>query len=133
MLDIFVRGFTAALKPNEPFDEMFFKRWRSKMILWLTAQEKPEQFTPNEERAFEVADNMFQGVVIIALADKYVDSYITCTTTKQLWDALDEKLGVFDVDSEMYVMEQLFDYNIIGVSTPGVPGPTSKLSLCVPA
>jgi hypothetical protein len=32
-----VSGFAAALKPCEPFDETFYKRWRSKMILWLIA------------------------------------------------------------------------------------------------
>jgi hypothetical protein len=38
------------------------------MILWLTAmncyhvaQGKPEQFTPEEERMFEVADNLFEA------------------------------------------------------------------------
>jgi hypothetical protein len=32
-----VSGFAAALKPSEPFDGTFYKRWHSKMILWLTA------------------------------------------------------------------------------------------------
>jgi hypothetical protein len=32
-----VSGFAAALKPSEPFDGTFYKRWRSKMILWLNA------------------------------------------------------------------------------------------------
>jgi hypothetical protein len=32
-----VSGFAAALKPSEPFDGTFYKRWCSKMILWLTA------------------------------------------------------------------------------------------------
>jgi hypothetical protein len=32
-----VSSFAAALKPSEPFDGTFYKRWRSKMILWLTA------------------------------------------------------------------------------------------------
>jgi hypothetical protein len=31
-----VSGFAAALKPSEHFDGIFYKRWRSKMILWLT-------------------------------------------------------------------------------------------------
>jgi hypothetical protein len=42
-------GFATVLKPSEPFDGKFYKRWRSKMILWLTAmncyhatQGKPE-------------------------------------------------------------------------------------------
>jgi hypothetical protein len=96
-----VSGFAAALKPSEPFDGTFYKRWRSKMILWLTAmncyhaaQGKPEQFTP-EERMFDVVDNLFRGTVIGALANKYVDSYLTCTSAKELWDALDMRSSVF--------------------------------------
>jgi hypothetical protein len=115
-----VSDFAAALKPSEPFDGTFYKRWRSKMILWLTAmncyhvaQGKPEQFTPEEERAFDAADNLFRGAVINALANKYVDSYITCTSAKQLWGALDEKFGVSDVGSKLYIMEQLFDYKMV--------------------
>jgi hypothetical protein len=41
---------------------------------------------------FDVADNLFRGAVIGALANKYVDSYLTCTSTKMLWDALDGSL-----------------------------------------
>jgi hypothetical protein len=81
------------------------------MILWLTvmncyhaAQGKPKQFTREEERMFDVADNLFQGVMIGALANKYVDSYLTCTSAKELWDALDEKFGISDA-GELYIME----------------------------
>jgi hypothetical protein len=48
---------------------------------------------------FDVADNLFRGAVISALANKYVDSYLTCTSAKELWDALDEKFGVSDAGS----------------------------------
>jgi hypothetical protein len=90
------------------------------MILWLTAmscyhvaQGKPEQFTPDEEKAFEVANNLFRGAVISALAEKYVDYYMAYTTSKGLWDALEAKFGVSNADSELYIMEQLYDYRII--------------------
>jgi hypothetical protein len=43
---------------------------------------KPKQFTPEEERMFDVADNLFRGAMIGALANKYVDSYLTCTSAK---------------------------------------------------
>jgi hypothetical protein len=43
------------------------------------------------------------------LSNKYVDSYLTCTSAKELWDALDEKFGVSDASSELYIMEQLFN------------------------
>jgi hypothetical protein len=43
----------------------------------------------------------------------YVDSYITCTSAKELWDALNEKFNVSNVGSELYIMEQLFDYKMV--------------------
>jgi len=42
-----------------------------------------------------------------------VNSYITCTTGKELWDALEGKFGVSDAGSELYIMEQFYDYKIV--------------------
>ena len=51
-----ISGFAAALKPDN-FDGSNYKRWRARMILWLTAMScyyaaegKPEQFTPEEQK-----------------------------------------------------------------------------------
>jgi hypothetical protein len=80
------------------------------MILWLNAMNcyhaahgKPEQITPEEERMLNVADNLLRSAMFGALANKYVDSYLTCTSAKELWDALDKKFGVSDAGSEMYI------------------------------
>jgi hypothetical protein len=62
---------------------------------------------------FDVVDNLFRGIVIGGLAYKYIDSYLTCTSAKELWDALDEKFDVSDAGSELYIMEQLFDYKMV--------------------
>jgi hypothetical protein len=43
---------------------------------------EPEQFTPEEERMFDVTDNLFRGAVIGSLANKSVDSYLTCASAK---------------------------------------------------
>ena len=51
--------------------------------------------------------------MISALANKHVDLYIMCTSAKQLQDALDEKFGVSDAGSELYIMVQLFDYKMV--------------------
>ena len=90
------------------------------MVLWLTtmncyhaAQGKPEQFTPEEEKKFLAADNLFRGAVISALHPKYEKNYISCISDKELWDALKAKFRVFDADSELYLMEQLYDYKIV--------------------
>ena len=48
-----------------------------------------------------------------ALHSKYENNYITCTTDKDLWDALDAKFGVFDAGSELYIIDQLFDYKMV--------------------
>jgi hypothetical protein len=59
------------------------------MNCYHVAQGKPEQFTSEEEQKFLAADNLFRGAVISALHSKYENNYITCTTGKDLWDALD--------------------------------------------
>jgi hypothetical protein len=75
------------------------------MNYYHAAQGKPEQFTPEEEQKFMVANNLFWSAVISALHSKYEDSYIPYTTGKDLWDALNAKFGVSDVGNELYAME----------------------------
>jgi hypothetical protein len=89
------------------------KLWLTVMDCYHATQGNPEQFTPEEERMFDVVNNLFQGAVIGALVNNYVDSYLTCTSAKELWDALDEKFGFSDAGSELYIMEQLFDYKMV--------------------
>jgi hypothetical protein len=114
-----VTSFVAALKSNA-FDGSNYKRWCDRMILWLTAMNiihvangKAEQFIPEEEQAFMVADNLFRGAVINVLAENLVDFYLTATSNKELWDALETKYGVSGTGSELYVMEQFCDYKMV--------------------
>ena len=37
----------------------------------------------------------------------------TYTLGKELWDALEAKFGVSDAGSELYLMEQLYDYKMV--------------------
>ncbi|WVZ71230.1 hypothetical protein U9M48_019842 [Paspalum notatum var. saurae] len=92
------------------------------MILWLTAMHcfhvvkgKPEQYTPEQEIQFKIADNLFRDAVISVLADKYVDSYLPFKTGKALWDTLEEKFGVSDAGIELYIMEQLYHYKMVDI------------------
>jgi hypothetical protein len=72
---------------------------------------KPKrELTPIEENAFEEADNLMRGAVISVLSENIVDLYLSLTTGKDMWDALEAKFGVSDAGSELYVMEQFFDY-----------------------
>jgi hypothetical protein len=113
-----VTGFAAVLKPIA-FDGKNFMTWCSKMELWLTAmycyhvaEGKHDNLTADEESKFRVADNLFKGSVICALHSKYEKNYIAYTSSKLLWDALNEKFGVSDVGSEL-LMEKLYEYKMV--------------------
>ena len=51
--------------------------------------------------------------MISALHPKYEKNYISCTSGKESWDALEAKFGVSDAGSELYLMEQLYDYKMV--------------------
>jgi hypothetical protein len=87
--------------------------WLTAMNCYHTAQGKPETLTPEEEQKFRVVDNLFQDAMISALYSKYEKNYISCTSGKELWDALETKFGVSDTSSELYLMEQLYDYKMV--------------------
>ena len=70
---------------------------------------KPEQFTLEEESAFDEADTLFLGYIISVLAENLVYSYIRLPNGNALWDALEAQYGVSDADSELYAMEQFLD------------------------
>ena len=42
-----------------------------------------------------------------------VDVYMSLLNSKELWGALETTFGVSDAGSELYVMEQLYDYKVI--------------------
>jgi hypothetical protein len=66
-----------------------------------------------DEPKFRAADNLFRGAVISALHPKYEKSYISFPSGKDLWDAFEAKFGVSNTGSELYLMEQLFDYKMV--------------------
>ena len=51
--------------------------------------------------------------MISALHSKNEKNFISCTLGKELWDALEAKFRVSDAGSELYLMEQLYDYKIV--------------------
>lgn len=83
-----------SLSPSK-FDGTFYERRYGKMVSWLipmscyyAVQGKFKYFTSDEEKAFEVVDNLFWDTVISTHTDKCVNSYTTCICSKELWNAL---------------------------------------------
>jgi len=83
------------------------------MSCYHAAEGKPANLSPENEAKFMADDILFRGVVISALDIKFQKSYIIIPTCKDLWDALVGKFRVTDADSELYLMEQLYDYKMV--------------------
>jgi hypothetical protein len=74
---------------------------------------KPEgELTPLEDKSFEDADTLLRGAIISVLGKNIVDSYLSISTGKDMWDAIEAKFGVSDAGSELYVMEQFYDFKM---------------------
>jgi hypothetical protein len=81
------------------FEGVNYKRWRARTVIWLTtmrcfdaSKDKPQrELTPVEEKAFEEADNLMRGAIISVIGDNIVDSYMSITMGKEMWDALESK------------------------------------------
>nr|ABA98004.1 retrotransposon protein, putative, Ty1-copia subclass [Oryza sativa Japonica Group] len=69
--------------------------------------------SPEEEARFEDSDCLFRGTLISILADNIVDVYMHMPSGKVMWNAFEAKFGVSDTSSELYVMEQFYDYEMV--------------------
>ena len=51
--------------------------------------------------------------VFSVIEDKLVNAYLHVHVAKDLWEALESKLGATDVGSEMYIIQQFHDYKVV--------------------
>jgi hypothetical protein len=69
--------------------------------------------TPEEDNAFHDADVRFRAGLLSVLGDTIVDAYVPLQSGKEMWDALEQRYGVSDAGSELYIMEQFHDYRMV--------------------
>ena len=112
-------GLAASTSPP-PFDGVHYKRWRMRAVLWFknlgcysATLGRPEgDLSPAQEEAFQKVDTMFMGALFNILGDNIVDTYMSFDNGKDAWDALEAKFGVSDAGTELYIMEQFYDYKM---------------------
>ncbi|KAK1631219.1 hypothetical protein QYE76_005534 [Lolium multiflorum] len=112
-------NIAAATRPPS-FDGMHYKRWRTKAVLWFTnlgcfsaTDARPEgPLSAEEQEKFAKVDAMFKAALFSILGDNIVDPYMAFDHGKDAWDALEAKFGVSDAGTELYVMEQYYDYRM---------------------
>ncbi|KAK1682334.1 hypothetical protein QYE76_043182 [Lolium multiflorum] len=77
----------------------------------VAAATRPPLFDEEHEK-FEKVDAMFKAALFSILGDNIVDPYMSFDHGKDAWDALEAKFGVSDAVTELYVMEQYYDYRM---------------------
>ena len=112
-------GFAASMRPPM-FEGIHYKRWRVRAVLWFQTMScydatlgKPEgELDAQQEQAFQKMDTLFKATLLSVLGENIVDAYASIDNGKDMWDALDAKFGVSDVGTELYIMEQFYDYRM---------------------
>jgi hypothetical protein len=116
----FMAGFDDALRPM-PFPGANFKRWQMRVTLWLTTMNvfwvpegKPEgELSPEKEKEYSEANTIFCDTVVGVLVETLQDIYLCYKTTKEMWDTLNTEYGGSDADTELYIIEQYHNYQMV--------------------
>jgi hypothetical protein len=71
------------------------------------------ELTPGKEKEYSEANTMFCGVVVEVLVENLQDTYLRYKIAKDMWDTLNTKYGGSDVGTELYIIKQYQDYQMI--------------------
>ena len=102
------------------FEGIHYKRWRVRAVLWFQTMScydatlgKPEgEQDAQQAHAFQKMDTLFKAALLSVLGENIVDAYASIDNGKDMWDALEAKFGVSDAGTELYIMEQFYDYRM---------------------
>nr|XP_045088966.1 uncharacterized protein LOC123493341 [Aegilops tauschii subsp. strangulata] len=109
--------FAASMRPPM-FEGIHYKRWRLIAVLWFqtmscydaTLGKSEGDYDAQQEQAFQKMDTLFKAFLLSVLVENIVDAYASIDNGKNMWDALEARFGVSDAGTELYIMEQFYDY-----------------------
>jgi hypothetical protein len=82
-------------------------------VFWVSEGKLEGQLSPEKGKEYSEANIIFCGVVVGVLAETLQDTYLRYKTAKEMWDTLNTKYGGSDVGTELYIIEQYLDYQIV--------------------
>lgn len=83
------------------------------MYCYDATKGKPEGgLSPGQQEAFEMMNSLFESALLSVLDDSIDDPYMSFNNGKDMWAALEASFGALDAGSELYVMEQYYDYKM---------------------
>jgi hypothetical protein len=75
---------------------------------------KPEgELSPEKEKEYSEANTIFCDTVVGVLVETLQDIYLCYKTTKEMWDTLNTEYGGSDADTELYIIEQYHNYQMV--------------------
>ena len=87
--------------------------WFQTMSCYDATLGKPEgEQDAQQAQAFQKMDTLFKAALLSVLGENIVDAYASIDNGKDMWDALEAKFGVSDAGTELYIMEQFYDYRM---------------------
>jgi hypothetical protein len=82
-------------------------------VFWVSNGKPESQLTAEHEKAYDVANTLFIGVVIGVLAGHLQHVYLRNKISKDLWDALNNDYDGSDAGVELYIIEQYHNYKMV--------------------
>jgi hypothetical protein len=64
-------------------------------------------------KAYSEANTIFCGAVVGVLVETLQDTYLCYKTAKEMWDTLNTKYGGSNAGTELYIIEQYRDYQLV--------------------
>jgi hypothetical protein len=66
-----------------------------------------------KEKVYSKVNTIFCGVVVRVLVETLQDTYLPYKIAKKMWDTLNTKYGGLDAGTELYIIKQYHDYQMI--------------------
>jgi hypothetical protein len=82
-------------------------------VFWVSEGKPEGELSPEKEKEYSEANTIFYGAVVEVLAETLQDTYLHYKTTKELWDTLNTEYGGSDAGTELYIIEQYHDYQMV--------------------
>ena len=116
----------------EKFNGLNFKRWQQKMLFYLTTlnlarflTEKPSKLSKGETDmqvvnvvdAWKHSDFLCKNYVMNKLHDSLYNVYCAIKTAKKLWESLDQKYKIEDVEIKKFVVDQFLNFKMVDSRT----------------
>jgi hypothetical protein len=88
--------------------------WLNAMnVLWVSKRKPKGELSSKKETEYMEANTIFCGAVVGVLAETLQDMYLHYKTTKVMWDTLNTESGGSDAGTELYIIEQYHDYQVV--------------------